>query len=181
MGKSEILWQASSSRKVRSHINNFINYVKTSNNLDFNSWNALYKWSITQNEEFWSIFADFAEIKWKKRGVKVKESLSHEKMMGVQWFSDSTLNFAENMLIDLSSISINSYSEQGLCQTLDGQGIYDQVKALAVNLRKNGFKKGDVAAGIVQNNSHAIIAMLAVASCGGLDKLFARFWSSSNN
>ncbi|MBT7427212.1 MAG: acetoacetate--CoA ligase, partial [Betaproteobacteria bacterium] len=95
------LWEPTPSRIKTSHINRFIAHLnkkyKTNKQiLKINSSAKLYDWSISNTNQFWSSIWDYCGIIASKKGRTV---LSNKNQMpGANWFPESRLNYAENLL-----------------------------------------------------------------------------------
>ncbi|MEO8165974.1 MAG: acetyl-coenzyme A synthetase N-terminal domain-containing protein, partial [Betaproteobacteria bacterium] len=91
-----ILWQPSTERIARSNITAFIKLVNKRWQAGVADSQALYDWSVSQPEQFWTSIWDFCGVIAETRGERVL--VDGEKMPGAQWFPDARLNFAENLL-----------------------------------------------------------------------------------
>ena len=137
--------------------------------MEFDSYEKLYQWSISEIPTFW-------ESIWKFCGVQA--STSYEKIMGppkmpgTEWFKGAKLNFAQNLLRYRDDrIALVAIGEDRPSERLTYQELYLSVAQCAQSLKKLGIKKGDRVAGFIPNISEAVIAMLATSSLGAI-------WSS---
>ncbi|MDB2447094.1 acetoacetate--CoA ligase [bacterium] len=166
------IWKPSEARVKASAMQRFINASSKTNG--FNpDWESTYKWSVENIPEFWNELAEFTEVIWqsKKNSSTVIEN---DQMRGVRWFEGSTLNFAENLLLDPSDEeAVVSYLEG--CDRLawTRQDLYREVAQIRSALKNKGVVKGDRVCGVLVNGPHAIACMLAAASLGAV-------WSSSS-
>jgi len=136
---------------------------------NFAEYEDLYNWSVENIEDFWRAIWDFSNIRYLNSFDKI---LTEYKMPGAEWFTNSKINFAENLLRkqneDIAIISCRENCEP-ICIT------YSQLTTLtaktATALKKLGVTKGDRVAGYVSNTPEAVIAMLATVSIGAI-------WSS---
>ena len=103
-------------------------------------------------------------------GVKGKRLLiNRDKIPGAQFFPDSTLNFAENLLINADGqAAISSHHEDGTIETLTRKELKERVTALAGWMQSQGVIKGDRVAAYIPNIEQAVETMLAAASLGAI-------------
>jgi acetoacetyl-CoA synthetase len=166
------IWKPSEQRVKSSKINEFLQAMSTKHGFS-PDWNALYHWSITDVATFWFEASEFLNIIW---DVKPKSALEKvpEKMENQNWFPETKLNYAKNLLEQNSDkLAILSYLEgrEEIRWTRDD--LYREVSRISVSLKKMGVAKGDRVCGVLVNGPHAIACMLASASLGAV-------WSSSS-
>jgi acetoacetyl-CoA synthetase len=167
---SELLWQPSQERTKSTNMYHFIQYVNERYGKDFNTYDDLYQWSITEIPSFWAIVWDYGEVIHSRFYEQIVDD--YTKMPGAKWFEGAQLNFAENLL---------RYRDDHIALSFKGEGrqtisityaeLYDRVARLAKSLRKMGIQVGDRVAGFMPNMAETVIAMLATASIGAI-------WSS---
>jgi acetoacetyl-CoA synthetase len=169
------LWEPTPSRIKTSHINRFIAHLnkkyKTNKQiLKINSSAKLYDWSISNTNQFWSSIWDYCGIIASKKGRTV---LSNKNQMpGANWFPESRLNYAENLLkLRSNKEAIVFQGEDRVTNRLTYSELYDAVSITAQALSATGVKKGDRVAAFMPNLPDTIIFMLAATSLGAL-------WSS---
>lgn len=142
---------------------------------------TLRQWSVEQPEAFWAAVWEEAEILSTPRadGTAYAAVLTGGDRMapptaaeGPHWFTESRLNFAENLLRRTDDHpALVSWTEQGREQSLTYRELKQQVARCAAALRAEGVGIGDRVAGWLPNTAEAVIAMLASASLGAI-------WSS---
>jgi len=140
----------------------------------FQDYESLWRWSIEKREQFWSnLWDDFQIIGDKGKNILEKP----DDMPGAKWFTDSRLNFAENLLcsplVADNNEAIVFYSEAGKETSLDRGQIKRSAGNLAAWMRAQGIQKGDRVACCLPNIPEAMIAMLAANSIGAV-------WSSAS-
>ncbi|GBF51015.1 acetoacetate-CoA ligase [Leptospira ryugenii] len=147
--------------------------IEAKEKISFASYEAFHTWSVDHIELFWKYFADFAQVRWRKKGTEV---LSHSNTFwNHQWFPGSQINFAENLLErgNSQSVAIHFRREDGVSQSLT----YAELKQMVMNVsslfKQLGVQKGDRVCGLVPNSPIATIAMLAATSLGAV-------WSSAS-
>jgi acetoacetyl-CoA synthetase len=167
------IWEPNQERLESSHMYNFLNWVQEKTNHNLVNWDSLYRWSVEEINEFWTLLSQYLSIKWiSEHRSRAYVAPKNNKMLGASWFKGGKLNFAENLLLNSDeSIAIVDYNEDLDPYVLTRNQLYIKVSHLSNYLRLKGLKKGDRVAGIVTNNTDAVIIMLAVSACGGV-------WSS---
>jgi acetoacetyl-CoA synthetase len=166
---SDTLWAPEARRADEANISAFARQLQAAQGRVFDSYDALYDWSIGAPRSFWRAIWEFCEV----RGEPGEEVLTDaERMPGARWFPGARLNFAENLLrLRDERPAIIFESETGLTRTITHEQLYRQVAGLAAALRAAGVAPGDRVAGFLPNLPETVIAMLAATSVGAV-------WSS---
>ena len=155
------LWKPSEKLKENSLLKDFCKFInfKSSNN-----FKEIWQWSIDNPDEFWSKFWDYSKI----IGDKGSEIIKKDKVFNkTQFFSDSKLNYAENILKKKSDgIAMNFLSEKGFEENITWNDLYKKVCKFSSYLKKLNLKKGDRVAAYVPNKIETIICFLACAKNG---------------
>ena len=163
--EKKFLWRADENRTKNSNIKKFSDKISKKYKIDFkNSFLELYNWSIKNPENFWSDCWDYTQI----IGSKGKEIITKNKIFYKnQFFKDSKLNFAENLLIkNTDDIAIHSLKEGGLKEHLTWKQLRENVFKISSFLKKIGLRKNDRVAGYVPNTIETVISFLAAAKNG---------------
>ena len=157
----KFLWVPSGKRKKESLLEDFSKYINIKSNYNFKT---LWKWSVDHPEEFWSKFLDYSKI----IGDKGKNIIEYNKIFNkTKFFSDSKLNYAENILKKKSSeLAISFLSEKGFEEEISWDQLYNKVCKFSNYLKSIGLKKGDRVAAYVPNKIESIISFLACAKNG---------------
>ncbi|MBT6126846.1 MAG: acetoacetate--CoA ligase [Halieaceae bacterium] len=130
----------------------------------------LHRWSVENPQDFWLAVWDFGEVIGE--GDTSQVLAQENKFPGAQWFPETRLNFAENLLRHRDErTAIVSLLENGERRETSYAQLYSQVAQLASALQAQGVQAGDRVAGFMPNIEEAVIAMLAATSLGAL-------WSS---
>jgi acetoacetyl-CoA synthetase len=146
--------------------------LKKERGLDFDGYDALWHWSVTELEEFWeSIWAHF----------RVQASTPYERVLGArslpgaEWFPGARLNYAEHVFRgkDDTATAIVHASERRRHAGVTWGELRRQTAAIAATLRELGVVPGDRVAGYLPNVPETVAAFLACASIGAT-------WSSSS-
>jgi acetoacetyl-CoA synthetase len=167
---SELLWSPSKSKIKNSNLFKFKNLIEEKYNTNFGiDYNKLWKWSVYNNEDFWSECWNF----FKLEGTKKKEIIKKNKIFHkTKFFPTSTLNFAKNLLVKKNNeLSIFFRSETGFEKKLSWKQLYEKTCKFSAFLKKLGIIKGDRIAAYVPNTIETVITFLGTAKIGGI-------WSS---
>eukprot|EP01048_Picozoa_sp_COSAG05_P006201 COSAG05_NODE_392_length_10391_cov_8.232899_4_plen_554_part_00 len=167
-----VLWEPSAERVAASQLEHFRQHASAACGRPLPDYKSLHRWSTTHREQFWR------EI-WQVCGVvgegSLEPTLLGDAMPGAQWFPSVRLNFAENCLgahgKDDDSPAIISTVEGNHRRVLTWRELHAQVALLAGQLHRCGVGPGVRCAAYVPNGPEAVVAVLAVASLGGV-------WSS---
>jgi acetoacetyl-CoA synthetase len=164
------LWQPSEQRIKSTNMYRFMNLVNNRFNKNFTAYPDLWEWSVENLEDFWGLAWEFLKI---KASVPYTNAIADkDKMPGAKFFTNSRLNFAENLLqFRNDKTALIFRGEDSVRTTYTYNQLYDEVAKTAAALKAMGIARGDRVVGFVPNMPESIIAMLAAASCGAV-------WSS---
>ncbi len=167
---AKLLWQPSEQRIRSSNMYRFLTRVNDTYSTRMTDYPELWQWSVDNLEAFWSIAWDFLDIKASRPYTK---AVDHpEQMPGARFFTDSRLNFAENLLrYKDDRTALIFHGEDRVRRELTYAGLFDQVAQVASALKKQGIQKGDRVVGFIPNMPESVVAMLAATSLGAV-------WSS---
>ncbi|HEX7047547.1 MAG TPA: acetoacetate--CoA ligase [Gammaproteobacteria bacterium] len=164
------LWTPSPERIAESRIAKFLAHIQAEYAPHVRDYAGLHQWSIDRPEVFWPEVWAFCGIKAERTWDEVL--VDADKMPGAKWFTDTRLNFAENLLrFRDDKPAIVFRDEHGGRIELSYAELYGEVAKLAGAMRAMGVKKNDCVAGFMPNRPETIIAMLATTSIGAI-------WSS---
>ena len=175
------IWSPSQARINSSNITRYLQFLRDEYSLTFAHYQQLHQWSIDNTALFWGSLLTF--FKFKGHFNLNRTFVPDDCFYRCQWFPDSTLNFAENLLFPNNiSTNKNETSNQDkiaiICCGEDGRRTQISYKKLRIEvariagaMHELGVVKGDRVAGLLPNSSEAIIAMLATSSIGAI-------WSS---
>jgi acetoacetyl-CoA synthetase len=164
------LWVSSKEYIKQANVTRFISFVNKEHDLEIDSYDELYKWSIENIQDFWTAMWKFGDIKASRGYDSVIDDLS--KFPGAKWFVGAKLNFAENLLRyrDNHLALIFKRENQKSVRMTYGE-LYDSVAYLTKPLREVRVAPGDRVAAYMPNLMETAIAMLATTSIGAI-------WSS---
>jgi acetoacetyl-CoA synthetase len=130
----------------------------------------MWKWSVTELEEFWASIWDFFEV---RASTPYTEVLAERTMPGAKWFAGAELNYAENLLRigDDDALAVQHAAEGGELGSITRGELRARGAAFAAGLRSLGVERGDRVVAYLPNSPAALIGFLATASIGAI-------WSS---
>ena len=165
----EKLWEPTPTRIEASRLHKFMRRVSEESGVTFASYADFHRWSVENVGEFWRHAAADLNLCWLDRPNQTFVPPPAGKMRGARWFPCATLNFADNLLRypdrEDAVIVLTEGEER---RSYSGEGLRDQVAAVAAHLRSLGVGKGDRVAAVVTNGIEALVGMLATSSLGGI-------------
>jgi acetoacetyl-CoA synthetase len=162
----EPLWTPSEEAAARSHLTRFTAFVSRRTGMTFPTYWDLDRWAIDNPADFWTAVWDFGEVIGERMGPALE---GENQMPGAQWFPQSRLNYAENLLRRRNDdIAMVFWGEDRVRRSLTHRELYDGVSRLAQAFRAHGLGPGDRVAAFMPNTPDTIIAMLAASSVGAV-------------
>ncbi|WP_291517076.1 acetoacetate--CoA ligase [Acidovorax sp.] len=146
-------------------------WLRDERGLQFDSYDALWRWSITELDAFWQSMWDYFEI---ESPTPHTAALAVNTMPGAQWFPGAQVNYARQALrhVDAAQAAglpaIISRNEKGQHREMPWPELRRQVAALALHLQAQGVKPGDRVAAYLPNVPEAMVALLATVAIGGV-------------
>ena len=165
--QGRLLWSPSVDQAAEATVTDFAAHVKAQAGFDWGGdFQALWRWSVDQNVEFWDRFWDWHGV----IGDKGERRIENETAMpGARFFPDARLSYAENMLADADDrLAISAHCEDGRHVRLTRAELKSRVMRLAGWMRDRGIGRGDRVAAYIPNIPEAVIAMLATSAVGGI-------------
>jgi acetoacetyl-CoA synthetase len=134
-------------------------------------YDALWKWSVEEPDEFWAALWDLFEIKASK---PYDEVMGKREMPGAEWFPGAELNYAEHVfrMARPGEAALVHASESAELGETSWDELRDQVARCTAGLRALGVEKGDRVVAYMPNVPETVVAFLATASIGAI-------WSSA--
>lgn len=164
------LWTPSQNQIDGANITAFRKQVERNWDTDLPDTAALWSFSVTELDKFWTSVWDYTGLVAETRGTRVLED--GHKMPGAKWFPDARLSFAENCLRRRDDGEAMVFiGEQEVIRRLSFKQVYEQVSVTQQLLKELGVGEGDRVAGYLPNMPETIICMLAANSLGAV-------WSS---
>ena len=159
------LWTPSDDRINNANVTRFRKAVADQWSVELPDTATLQKFSITEQEKFWTSVKDFAGFKAETWGDRVL--VDGDKLPGAKWFPDAKLNFAENLLRHRGDAEAMVFrGEDRVERRLTRDELYDAVSSLAQALKAEGVGVGDRVGAYIANMPEAVIGVLAATSLG---------------
>ncbi|WP_455554804.1 acetoacetate--CoA ligase [Comamonas sp.] len=152
-------------------IRHYQDWLAQQQGLRFDSYDALWRWSVTDLNGFWQSIWDYFDM---QSPTPHSAALARNVMPGAQWFPGAQVNYAQQVLRHADAAhaagmpAVIAENERGEVQELSWPELRRQVAALALHLQAQGVQKGDRVAAYLPNIPQTIVAFLAVASLGGV-------------
>lgn len=151
----------------------FMQDVNKKYQLNLQSYDDLYRWSIENIGDFWGDV-------WESTGVVASEPYNRvvdEKapmFPRPSWFEGAKLNFAENLLFPKTKMPILESTPAVIEATETSRStvtwaeLRNRVRDCQAGLMALGLKENDRVAGYVANHTNALVAMLASTALGAI-------------
>ncbi|MDP3701755.1 MAG: acetoacetate--CoA ligase [Hylemonella sp.] len=157
------------------------NWLREHRGLSFDTYDALWRWSVTDLDAFWQSIWDCYGV---HSPTPHTAALAENRMPGARWFPGAQVNYAQQVLRHVQPAhaagfpAIVSHNERSLAAgqkagETSWPELQRQVAALALHLRAQGVRKGDRVVAYLPNIPEALVAFLATASIGAVWSLCA--------
>ncbi|SFP75893.1 acetoacetate--CoA ligase [Variovorax sp. 770b2] len=147
------------------------NWLREQRGLSFDTYDALWRWSVTDLDAFWQSIWDYADLQSPTPHTAV---LAQARMPGARWFPGAQVNYAREVLRHADAAhaagmpAIVSDNELGEVRELSWPEMRRQVAAVALTLKSLGVQRGDRVAACMPNVPETMVAFLACASIGAI-------------
>src|SRR4051794_9117331 len=95
--RGELLWEPSAESIERSQMTRYMLWLAAERGLSFDDYEALWRWSATEIEDFWASIWDFFRV---EASAPYSEALPGRDMPGARWFPGAELNYAQHIFRD---------------------------------------------------------------------------------
>jgi acetoacetyl-CoA synthetase len=152
-------------------IRRYQEWLRATRSLDFDDYDALWRWSVTDLPGFWQSIWDYFDL---RSPTPARAVLGEARMPGAKWFEGAQCNFAQQVFRHVEAAhaaglpAVVSDNERGQRCELSWPELRRQVASLALHLQAQGVSPGDRVAAYLPNNPQAMIAFLATASIGAI-------------
>ena len=165
-----ILWEPSEATQRQSAISEYMRWLEQQRSLRFDSYDALWSWSVSHIEDFWESIWQFFGV---TSSTPYSAILENRQMPGARWFPGARLNYAEQVFRHAAADrpALIFRSERHLMVEISWEELRHSVASVAEALRTMGIQSGDRVVGYMPNIPATLIAFLACASLGAV-------WSS---
>ena len=181
--EAEVLWAPTPEMVERSQLTRYIRWLAENRDLHFEDYHALWRWSVTEIEEFWGTLWEYFGVIASRdpqgapgseaEEARFEEVLAERVMPGARWFEGARLNYAEHIFRGKAEdeVALSYASELRPLTELRWGELREQVGAVREGLRALGVAPGDRVVAYLPNGPEALVAFLAAASLGAI-------WSS---
>jgi acetoacetyl-CoA synthetase len=170
ISEGSLLWEPTAEVIKNANLTHYMAWLKANKGLDFQSYDDLWAWSVTEIEAFWASLWDYFDI---KASQGYQEVLAERKMPGAKWFTGAYLNYAENFFAHQTDQrpALLYKDELGPLTEISWAEIYEKTAKMAQVLKGLGVQPGDRVVAYMPHVPETMIAFLATASLGAI-------WSS---
>ena len=168
-----ILWTPDAARAEASSMARYMRWLEDNRGLSFADYGALWTWSVTELEDFWTSIIAFFDLPvsgW-------SEVLPERRMPGADWFPGAMTNMAGHILSHAATrpdgTAIALHSETFGTRRLSWAELSAQVGSVQASLRQMGVGQGDRVVAVLPNTPEALIAFLATVGLGAVWSLCA--------
>jgi acetoacetyl-CoA synthetase len=167
IAEGTILWEPSDTFRHGSMTAQYMRRLAEQTGRVFDSYEALWQWSVNDLAGFWGSLWDFFGI---RASVPYTQVLGHREMPGAAWFTGAQLNYAEHIFRRgaRQGTALLAKSEGEAVRAVSWEELAEQVGALAATLRDLGVGRGDRVVAYMPNIPQAVVAMLACVSLGAI-------------
>lgn len=162
----------------QSLMKQYMNWLFVKKGLYFRDYDDLWEWSVTDLEDFWESIYQFFDVQSYTPYRQLIYRPSENDMVGTEWFSGATLNYAEHIFRHkngqrpaLLFASERFNTRQHRLMAVSWDVLEEQVAAVAMWLLEQGVTVGDRVASVLPNCPEAVVAFLATNAIGAV-------WSS---
>jgi acetoacetyl-CoA synthetase len=168
--QAPILWQPTLAQIEPTQLAAYQRWLDKNHGLQFDSYAALWQWSVDDIERFWQTIWDFFAVQ--AEGSREPVLASHT-MPGAVWYPNARLNYAEHIFRNATDArpAIIARSEDAGTQEVSWAQLRRDTGAMVAKMRECGVEAGDRVASYLPNRVETVVAFLACASIGAI-------WSS---
>jgi acetoacetyl-CoA synthetase len=165
-----VLWTPRPDQIAPTRLVAYMRWLATERGLNFDSYNALWRWSVDELEAFWQSIWDHFDV---QADGACDPVLGSSTMPGAQWFPNARLNYAEHVFrrATVERPALIARSEDTGAHEVSWAQLQRDTGAFAAHLRQLGVGPGDRVASYMPNRPETVVAFLACASIGAI-------WSS---
>jgi acetoacetyl-CoA synthetase len=164
--EGSLLWTPTATQVADTNLTAFRAWL-AARGRSFDTYHALWHWSVTDLEGFWQAIWDYCGIECSAPPQRV---LGRREMPGAEWFPGARLNYAQHVLRRErpGETALLSASEFAPLASMSWTELAGQVRILATRMRDMGVRRGDRVASYLPNIPQAVVAMLATTSIGAI-------------
>jgi acetoacetyl-CoA synthetase len=165
-----LLWTPGPEQIEPTRLAAYMRWLAATRGLHFDSYQALWHWSVDELESFWQTIWDFFDV---QADGACEPVLGVATMPGAQWYPNVRLNYAEHVFrcANDERPALIARSEETGTHEVSWAQLQRDTGALAAHLKALGIGPGDRVASYMPNRPETVVAFLACASIGAI-------WSS---
>jgi acetoacetyl-CoA synthetase len=152
------------------------NWLREQRGLEFDSYDALWRWSTTELDAFWQSMWDYFDLQSPTPHTAV---LACNTMPGAQWFPGAQVNYVRQVLRHVDAAhaaglpAIISRNEKASTANCPGPSCAARWRRWRCTCKAQGVQPGDRVAAYLPNVPETMVAFLATVSIGGVWSLCA--------
>lgn len=158
----------------QSLMKRYMDWLFVKRGLYFRDYDDLWDWSVTDLEDFWETIWQFFDVQSHTPYRQVVYRPNREDMIGTNWFSGATLNYAEHIFrhhTHQRPAILYTSEQRPAVLSLSWNELEKQVAAVAAFLKQQQVGVGDRVVAVLPNCPEAVVAFLATNAIGAV-------WSS---
>ena len=170
MENDAMLWKPSEEIIANANLTAYRRWLEQKYQLRFEDYHSLWKWSVTNLNDFWQSIWDYFDITHEGKYNVVTKG---DKLYKTSWFEGTELNYAEHIFRrqDEASPAIIHKTENGDIKEVSWTELRSSVASIQHFLKARNVSQGDRVVAYLPCTPEATIAMLATVSLGAI-------WSS---
>lgn len=167
MNEQKPLWTPSLSFIEQSNLQKYQRWLSEHRGLEFDGYATMWEWSTQDVVAFWESLWTYVDV---IAHTSYDDVVTSKDMPGAQWFSGSSLNYAEHIFREqsLERPALYFMREGEDAQPVSWEELKRKVKKVASFLTQMGVGEGDRVVAYIPNIPEAIITFLAVNSLGAI-------------
>jgi acetoacetyl-CoA synthetase len=157
------------------HITRYQNWLRDKRGLSFDTYDALWRWSVTDLEAFWASIWDYFEV---RSPTPYRAVLEQPTMPGARWFPGAQINYAQHLLSHADASHAAGHPAivfgdeemlaRGELREVSWPELRRQVASCAAAFKAMGVQRGDRVCAVMPNVPETIVVFLACASLGAI-------------
>jgi len=157
------------------HITRYQRFLRDTRGLSFDSYDALWRWSVADLPAFWQSVWDYFGL---QSPTPHRAVLEHPHMPGARWFPGAQVNYAQHLFTHAEAshaaghpaivFADEALLARGALQQISWPELKRQVAACAAGLRAMGVQHGDRVCAVLPNVPQTIVVFLACACLGAI-------------
>lgn len=146
-------------------------WLQQNRGLDFDTYDALWQWSVTDLSAFWQSIWDYCGMSSPTPHSAV---LALDAMPGATWFPGANVNYTRQIFKHVEPASaaampaIVAENETGEVREIGWRELRRQVASAAIRLTEMGVRPGDRVVAYLPNVPETVVAFLASAAIGAV-------------